>query len=247
MKYSEKHGLFLPDYSDNFDIQTFNDNTVKIDEIIAGIERHDGYRDNKISNAEREIENLKVSDAIHETKIEDEIKKNDTLRTRMDKATSAMTAILSTSVASLGTTADKQLSCGSIYQSSGKGLTCSSGGVKIGEGISRVAVFGQVYYTTGIVPGNLLGAAIYRNDTVIIRNYVRAPFSSISRTTTTVSGKKVLTSITFKASEHGVTLSPTICSCKKGDIFRLYAKNASAKTGNIEANSRTRITVIALE
>lgn len=50
----------------------------------------------------------------------------------------------------------------------------SDGGIKIGAGVSKVEVSGNVYFSTGMQEGDSLRAYIYKNDEQVARNWSRA-------------------------------------------------------------------------
>lgn len=100
-------------------------------------------------------------------------------------------------------------------------LSISDGGIKIGTGVTKVEVSGNVYFSTGMNEGDSIRSFIYKNDEVVAHNYNRASGTYEDR-----------------------PISPILLSVNEGDIIYLYASNASAGRGVITENNYLVVKVI---
>ena len=100
-------------------------------------------------------------------------------------------------------------------------LSISDGGIKIGAGVTKVEVSGNVYFTTGMNEGDSIRSFIYKNDEAIVHNYGRSSGTYEDR-----------------------AISPFLVDVSEGDIIYLYGSNATAGRGVIESNSYLTVKVI---
>ena len=106
---------------------------------------------------------------------------------------------------------------------SGTNLSLSNGGIKIGKGITKVKVSGQVYYSAGTNAGDSLRCLIYKNSSVVAMNYARAG-----------------TNGTYECR----SIIPTPISVAENDIIYLYYNNASSGRGTISSSSSDTYLVV---
>lgn len=100
-------------------------------------------------------------------------------------------------------------------------LTISNGGIRIGAGVTKVEVSGNVYFSTGMNESDSLRSFIYKNDEVIAHNFNRCSGTYEDR-----------------------PISPVLLSVTEGDIIYLYGSNATAGRGIITENNYLVVKVI---
>lgn len=100
-------------------------------------------------------------------------------------------------------------------------LSISNGGIRIGAGVTKVEVSGNVYFSTGMNSGDSLRSFIYKNDEVIAHNFNRCSGTYEDR-----------------------PISPVLLNVSEGDIIYLYGSNASAGRGIITENNYLVVKVI---
>ena len=100
-------------------------------------------------------------------------------------------------------------------------LSISNGGIRIGAGISKVKVSGNVYFSTGVQEGDSIRSFIYLNDTSIVHNFNRAGGTYEDR-----------------------PIAPFLVNVSEGDILYLYGGNSTNGRGIITANSYMVVEVV---
>ena len=93
----------------------------------------------------------------------------------------------------------------------GSKLSISNGGIKIGAGVSKIEVSGNVYFSTGMTEGDSIRSFVYKNDEAIVHNYNRSNGTYEDR-----------------------PISSFLLSVSEGDILYLYGSNATSGRGVIE-------------
>lgn len=133
--------------------------------------------------------------------------------------TSKLMAVF-TGTTTISSTAHVKLSLTEKVRNGGL-LTISNGGIRIGAGVTKVEVSGNVYFSTGMSSGDSLRSFIYKNDEVIAHNFNRCSGTYEDR-----------------------PISPVLLSVTEGDIIYLYGSNASAGRGIITENNYLVVKVI---
>lgn len=100
-------------------------------------------------------------------------------------------------------------------------LSISNGGIRIGAGVTKIEVSGNVYFTVGMNEGDSIRSFIYKNDEAIVHNYNRSNGTYEDR-----------------------PISSFLVDVTEGDIIYLYGSNATAGRGVIESNSYLTVKVI---
>ena len=100
-------------------------------------------------------------------------------------------------------------------------LSISDGVIKIGTGVTKVEVSGNVYFSTGMNSGDSIRSLIYKNDEVVARNFNRCGGTYEDR-----------------------PISPFLVDVSEGDIIYLYGSNATAGRGIITENNYLVVKVI---
>lgn len=115
---------------------------------------------------------------------------------------------------SITSSGNKKLTMADTDFQQGSALSISSGGIKIGAGITKVKVSGSVYFGTGVNAGDSLRATIFKNDTdtTIAFDFARAG-----------------TSGTYECR----TIIPVPITVQENDILYLYGNNATGGRGTI--------------
>lgn len=109
-----------------------------------------------------------------------------------------------------------------VFQN-GSNLSISSGGIKIGSGITKVKVYGTVYYSAGTNAGDSLRCVIYKNSDIVAENFGRAG-----------------TSGTYESR----SIIPTPITVAQNDIIYLYYNNATAARGTISSDAAQTYLVV---
>lgn len=117
---------------------------------------------------------------------------------------------------SISSTGNKKITLATNDFQNGSNLSISSGGIKIGAGITKVKVSGTVYFSAGTNAGDSLRCVIYKNDTIVAENYGRAG------TTGTYETRSII---------------PTPITVAQNDIIYLYYSNATAGRGTISSSA----------
>lgn len=126
---------------------------------------------------------------------------------------------------SITSSGNKKLTMADIDFQQGSALSISSGGIKIGAGITKVKVSGSAYFGGGTSAGDSLRATIFKNDTntTIAFNFARAG-----------------TSGTYEV--RGIV--PVPIAVQENDILYLYVNNATAGRGTIAAGDTSTYLIV---
>ena len=100
-------------------------------------------------------------------------------------------------------------------------LSISNGGIKIGAGVTKIEVSGNVYFTVGMNEGDSIRSFIYKNSEAIVHNYGRC-----------------------RGTYEDRPISSFFVDVTEGDIIYLYGSNATAGRGTIDENSYLVVKVI---
>lgn len=117
---------------------------------------------------------------------------------------------------SITSTGNKKLTMADVDFQKGSALSISSGGIKIGAGITKVKVSGSIHFGTGVNAGDSLRATIFKNDT---------------NTTIAIDFARAGTNGTYECR----SIIPVPIEVEENDILYLYGNNASAGRGTIVA------------
>lgn len=134
--------------------------------------------------------------------------------------------ILKVSLASdytISSSGEKKLTLATNDFQQGSSLSIDSGGIKIGSGITKVKVSGNIYFGSGTSAGDSLRVAIKKNSTTVGIGYARAGSSGTYETRNVV---------------------PIPITVTEGDIIYIYANNATAGRGKVTAGSTNTYLIV---